>query len=150
MKYLGLSVSDKTLSVADWHFLTKQAGHRVDPWKGLFLASVGRLELMNSCLEFSNVCNGTLLTPCRDARRHESVEGSLIFGRSGYQTKIPYGGLGHCVYAQSIWGLGILNSKHTNIALMLKWVWKLYQDGEGLWTDLLRAKYLGIRTCSPC
>jgi hypothetical protein len=30
-----------------------------------------------------------------------------------------------------------------NIALMLKWIWKLYQNAEGLWADLLRAKYLG-------
>jgi hypothetical protein len=30
-----------------------------------------------------------------------------------------------------------------NIALMLKWVWKLYQNAEGLWVDLLKAKYLG-------
>jgi hypothetical protein len=29
-----------------------------------------------------------------------------------------------------------------NIALMLKWIWKLYQGAEGLWADLLRAKYL--------
>jgi hypothetical protein len=26
---------------------------------------------------------------------------------------------------------------------MLKWVWKLYQNAEGLWVDLLKAKYLG-------
>jgi hypothetical protein len=30
-----------------------------------------------------------------------------------------------------------------NIALLLKWIWKIYQDGGGLWVDLLRAKYLG-------
>jgi hypothetical protein len=40
-------------------------------------------------------------------------------------------------------GLGILNTKRMNIALMVKWVWKLYQGAEGLWADLLRAKYLG-------
>ncbi|XP_047058014.1 uncharacterized protein LOC124664572 [Lolium rigidum] len=40
-------------------------------------------------------------------------------------------------------GLGILNTKLMNIALMLKWIWKLYQGAEGLWVDLLQAKYLG-------
>jgi hypothetical protein len=50
MKYLGLPVSDKSLSVADWHFLTEKVGHRVEPWQGIFLASAGRLELTNSCL----------------------------------------------------------------------------------------------------
>jgi hypothetical protein len=32
MHYLGLPVSDKRLSVADWLFLTEKVGHRVDPW----------------------------------------------------------------------------------------------------------------------
>jgi hypothetical protein len=40
-------------------------------------------------------------------------------------------------------GLGILNTKLMNIALMLRWIWKIYQNEEGLWADLLRAKYLG-------
>jgi hypothetical protein len=42
-------------------------------------------------------------------------------------------------------GLGILNTTNMNIALMLKWIWKLYQGAEGLWVDLLKAKYLGER-----
>jgi hypothetical protein len=50
IRYLGLLVSDRSLSIADWGFLMEKVGHRVDPWKGLFLASAGRLELTNSCL----------------------------------------------------------------------------------------------------
>jgi hypothetical protein len=40
-------------------------------------------------------------------------------------------------------GLGILNTRHMNIALMLKWIWKLYQNTVGLWADPIRAKYMG-------
>jgi hypothetical protein len=42
-------------------------------------------------------------------------------------------------------GLGILNTKLKNITLMLKWIWKIYQNAEGMWADLIRAKYLGDR-----
>jgi hypothetical protein len=28
-------------------------------------------------------------------------------------------------------GLGILNTRHMNIAMMLKWIWKLYQNAKG-------------------
>ena len=38
-------------------------------------------------------------------------------------------------------GLGIINSKLMNIALMCKWIWKMTQGETGLWIDLLRAKY---------
>jgi hypothetical protein len=30
-----------------------------------------------------------------------------------------------------------------SIALSLKWIWKIYQDADGLWAELLRANYLG-------
>jgi hypothetical protein len=49
-RYLGLPMSDKRLTVADWFFLTEKVGHRVDPWQGLYLTLAGRLELANSCL----------------------------------------------------------------------------------------------------
>jgi uncharacterized protein YqgQ len=39
-------------------------------------------------------------------------------------------------------GLGILNTRLMNIALMLKWIWKIYQGDMGLWADLINAKYL--------
>jgi hypothetical protein len=42
-------------------------------------------------------------------------------------------------------GLGVLNTRLMNIALMLKWIWKLYQGAEGLWVDILKAKHLGDR-----
>jgi hypothetical protein len=45
-------------------------------------------------------------------------------------------------------GLGLLNTKMMNIALMLRWIWRLYQNEEGLWVDLLKAKY-GIMIFSP-
>jgi hypothetical protein len=41
---------------------------------------------------------------------------------------------------QGAWGG--LNTKSMNIALMVKWIWKLYQGAEGLWAYLIRAKYL--------
>jgi hypothetical protein len=40
-------------------------------------------------------------------------------------------------------GLGFLNTNFMNIAPVLKWIWKLYQNAEGLWADLIRAKYVG-------
>jgi hypothetical protein len=34
-------------------------------------------------------------------------------------------------------GLGILNMKYMNITVMLRWIWKLHQNPEGLWAGLL-------------
>jgi hypothetical protein len=38
-------------------------------------------------------------------------------------------------------GLGILDLHKQNISLLYKWWWKL-EIGQGLWQDVVRAKYL--------
>jgi hypothetical protein len=144
LRYLGLPISDKRLTVADWSFLTEKVGHRVDPWQGLFLASAGRLELTNSCLSsLPMFAMGLYLL-------YDSTHGAMNSSRSrffweGVGNKRKY----HMVDWATVCrpkeygGLGILHTKNMNIALMVGWIWKLYQNAEGLWADLLRAKYLG-------
>jgi hypothetical protein len=144
IRYLGLPVSDKRLSVADWFFLTEKVGQRVEPWQGLFLASAGRLELTNSCLSsLPMFAMGLYLL-------YDTTHGAMDASRArffweGVSNKRKY----HMVDWATVCkpnvfgGLGILNTKAINIAFMLKWTWKLYQGEEGLWADLIRAKYLG-------
>ena len=38
-------------------------------------------------------------------------------------------------------GLGTINSRHMNVALLLKWIWKLYQMDDSIWATILRNKY---------
>ena len=40
--------------------------------------------------------------------------------------------------------LGIMNSKNMNIALMCKWIWRLFSADENdnsIWLKIIRAKY---------
>jgi hypothetical protein len=52
------------------------------------------------------------------------------------------GGMATVCKPREFGGLGLINTRLMNISLMLKWIWKLYQGAEGLWADLIRAKYL--------
>ena len=38
-------------------------------------------------------------------------------------------------------GLGLVNTKTMNTALMLKWIWKLYQEDGSIWHLIVKAKY---------
>ena len=38
-------------------------------------------------------------------------------------------------------GLGLTNTRFMNKALLLKWVWKLYQDDDAIWRAIIHAKY---------
>ncbi|KAI4980772.1 hypothetical protein ZWY2020_021257 [Hordeum vulgare] len=47
-------------------------------------------------------------------------------------------------------GLGIPASHCMNVALMLRWVWRILQGDEGLWLQLIEAKYLRGRPFLAC
>ncbi|KAE8785065.1 abc transporter g family member 37 [Hordeum vulgare] len=47
-------------------------------------------------------------------------------------------------------GLGIPASRRMNVALMLRWVWRILQGDGGLWLHLLEAKYLQGRPLLAC
>lgn len=44
-------------------------------------------------------------------------------------------------------GLGVLDLKSMNLALLDKWLWRL-ENGEGRWQDIIRKKYLNKKTLS--
>jgi hypothetical protein len=127
MTYLGSPVSDKSLSVADWYFLTEKVGHRVDPWQGLFLASAGRLELTNSCLS-SLLMFAMGIYLLHEATHAEMNKSRARFFWEGAGNKRKYHMVDWATVCKpkELGGLGILNTKLMNIALMLKWIWKLY------------------------
>jgi hypothetical protein len=146
MRNLGLPVSDKELRVSDWDFLPQKVGHRVDPWLGLLLASAGMLELTNSFLSsLLMFAMGIYLLHAATHKAMDSCRAQFFWEGTGDHRKYHMVDWPTVCKLKELWGLGILNTRLMNLALMLKWIWKLYQNAEGLWADLIRAKYLGDR-----
>jgi hypothetical protein len=126
-------VSDKTLSVAEWHFLTEKVGHRVDPWQGLFLASAGRLELTNSCLSsLPMFAMGIYLLHETTHREMNKSRARFLWEGVGNKRKYHMVDWATVCKPREFGGLGVINTRLMNISLMLKWIWKLYQGAEGL------------------
>jgi hypothetical protein len=40
-------------------------------------------------------------------------------------------------------GLGIINTRIMNGCLLVKWIWKIFQEPDELWFKIIKAKYLG-------
>jgi hypothetical protein len=139
--YLGLPVSDRRLNLKDWEPLTGAVGHRVKPWQGKNLSSAARLELTNACL--SSLPTFAMCLYLLYDWTHASMDKSrcrFFWEGVGDQRKFHMVNWTTMCKPKDQGGLGILNTKLMNIALMMKWVWKLYQNEQGLWAELIRAK----------
>jgi mannosylglycoprotein endo-beta-mannosidase len=142
--YLGFTMSDHKLTMADVEPLVASVGKRAASWQGRFMSSAARLTLIDACL--SNLplhtmglfllADGTHVVMDRHRNRFfwEGQSATKKFHMVNWKT---------ICQPKSQDGLGVLNTKLMNIALMAKWIWRIYSDENSdlLWLRLLRAKY---------
>jgi mannosylglycoprotein endo-beta-mannosidase len=145
--YLGFPIADRQLSISDWEGLVGKVGHRVDPWQGRFMSSAARLTLINSSLSSLTLYAMGLFLLADGI--HASFDKILArFFWEGISDKRSY----HWVNCPEVCrpkdqgGLGIINSRLFNAALMIKWIWRIFDRAEhnNLWFKLLRAKYMNV------
>jgi hypothetical protein len=119
-------VADRDLTIAEFDPILERVAVRVDPWQSRYLASDGRLTLLNS-----------------------SISSISMFARSRFFRQKKKGKLSyHLVKWETICSpkevgvLGVINTKVMNWCLIAKWVWKLLQGQGGLWLLIFRNKYV--------
>jgi hypothetical protein len=98
------------------------------------MSSGGRLILSNSCLSnLPQFAMGLLLLQDGIHAKFDSHRAMFYWEGSGPKRRYHLVNWPAVCRPKECGGLGLLNSKKMNIALMLKWVWKLFQ--------IIRAKY---------
>ena len=103
--------------------------HRVDPWQGKWMSSAARLTLSNSSLSsLPMFVMGLFLLA--DGTHEGFAKHIARFFWEGVGDKRKY----HMVKwvdvcrPKDLGGLGVLNSKVMNIALLTKWMWRLFDE----------------------
>lgn len=145
-------MSDRWISAADWEGLVNKVAKRVEPWRGKFLALGGRPVLTNACLlSMPLYCMGLYLMP-DDVHAGFDKHRSRFFweglGEKPRYHMVRWAGI---CKSKECGGLSVTNSKLINSSLILKWIWKICAHSpiwkicsheQGLWADIIRAKYL--------
>jgi hypothetical protein len=138
--YLGLPISDRKLRLEQWLFLVRKLASRIEPWLSKLLTSGGRLILSNACLDSIPIfAMGLFLLHDGIHARFDSHRSKFFWEGTGNKRKYHMVNWPSVCRPKSSGGLGLLNSKKMNIALLSKWVWKLYQDDESIWATIIRA-----------
>jgi hypothetical protein len=140
--YLGLPISDRKLTMEQWLFLVRKLAGRVEPWWGKFMSSGGRLILSNSCLaSLPQFAMGMFLLQDGIHAKFDSHRARFYWEGSGPKRRYHLVNWPAVCRPKECGGLGLLNSKKMNWALMLKWIWKLFQPDNPIWAQIIRAKY---------
>lgn len=142
IKYLGVPVSPSRFHVIDWVPLQEKNGKKLGVWKGSSMSIAGRTTLINSSLSSTFISHMSIyLFPQTTVEALEKQRRSFFWQGGGQKRKY------HLVKWEVICknkkkgGLGIKNIRKMNISLLCKWWWKLKNE-DGIWQDLIKAKYL--------
>jgi hypothetical protein len=129
--YLGFPLSDSTLKMADSEGLIGTVGHRVDPWQGRFMSSAARLTLINSSLSsLTTFMMGLFLLAEGTHAGFDKHLARFFWEGIGDKRKFHWVNWPAVCRPKDQGGLGVINSRYMNIALMSKWIWRLFDSSE--------------------
>ena len=140
IRYLGVPLVDRRLRIQDWQPIFKKVEKRLGGWRARLMSRGGRLILLKAVLAIIPIYFLSIFTmPAGVRRRLEKIMQSF-FGRGSQ----PDESRGAALMAWSTvcrpvsqGGLGIRHLKHTNMALLTKWVHRIMQPSGDLATMVL-------------
>jgi hypothetical protein len=151
VNYLGVPVRDSRILIRDLAPLVGRVRAKAEPWCGRFTSKGSKTVLIDSCLSsLPMYIMGLYILP-EGVHAAFDKELSRFFwqDRSGRQKYHMVKWADVCA-PKDLGGIGIISSRHMNVALMLKWVWRILSDDGGLWLKLIKAKYLRGRPLLAC
>lgn len=147
VRYLGLSLCSKRLSVKDWHPLISQIRWKYNAWMNRHLSLAGRLTLISSVISgIIGFWTSAFSIPGKVLKLINSLSTSFLW----------HGCLDNSRGAKVAWqdvcrpkvegGLGLRNTASWNIVFGLKLIWLFHFRAGSLWVAWVRRKYLSTHS----
>lgn len=139
VQYLGVPLTTKSPTRALFMPLIEKVERKLSGWKGKLISKGGRLQLVQAVLSAISVYHMMCFRlPQWVIQRIDKIRRLFLWGSSTDNNRAI--SLINCATAckpRKWGGLGISNLNITNISLLLRWLWKLYNDPNGLWTVII-------------
>ncbi|XP_078149679.1 uncharacterized protein LOC144544998 [Carex rostrata] len=151
--YLGLPLHYKKPSLFDWQTVIDKIESRIQGWKGKLLSYGGRVTLLNSVLSAIPIYwLSVFVMPAKIRMRIDQLRRRFLwFGGTTVRKKYCLVSWDTVCKSKSQGGLGILDLKRLNQALLAKW-WVRFQDPHvvGTWKSIILVKYGPSGFSSTC
>ncbi|GAU20019.1 hypothetical protein TSUD_273540 [Trifolium subterraneum] len=140
--YLGLPIGGDSRRIQFWKPLLDKIHKRLSVWKCKNLSFGGRLVLLKSVLSSIPVYFLSFFkAPSGIISSLESILCHFFWGGCEANNKISWVKWESICLPRENGGLGVRRVKDFNYALLGKWVWRCFAEGDSLWCQLLKAKY---------
>ncbi|KAL8143992.1 hypothetical protein V2J09_017024 [Rumex salicifolius] len=141
--YLGIPLLHKRMDRATFQPIIQKMKARLAGWKGKLLSRAGRVTLANSVLTSIPVYTmATLPLPIAVCDDIDRISRDFIWGSSLGERRMHLVGWDEISKPKHVGGLGVRRMLEVNLALNGKLAWRFLNGCGGLWTEVLRAKYI--------
>jgi len=144
-KYLGLPVGANPLKLATWEPLLEQLTRKLHSWGNKYVSLGGRIVLLNAVLNAIPIFYLSFLKmPVKVWRKIVKIQRDFLWGGARGGRKLCWVKWKVVCQPRSNGGLGVRDIRLVNFSLLAKWRWRLLNNEEGLWKEVLVEKY-GLR-----
>ncbi|KAJ0628056.1 putative RNA-directed DNA polymerase [Helianthus annuus] len=138
--YLGLKVGANMNRIVNWKDVIDTFNKRLSNWKAKNLSFAGRVILIKSVLgSLPNYYLSLYKCPKTVLKTLEGIRRKFLWGGSNMMNKIRWVRWERIVASKDFGGLGIGSIKDLNLALLLKWWWRLKMEPNQIWASVVKA-----------
>ncbi|XP_022007306.1 uncharacterized protein LOC110906491 [Helianthus annuus] len=144
--YLGLKVGANMNKLANWKEVIDMFNKRLSNWKAKNLSFAARVILVKSMLDdLPNYYISLYKCPIGVLKILEGLRRKFLWGGCNSNNKIRWVKWEKIVASKDFGGLSIGNIRDLNLALLVKWWWRLKMEPENLWVKVIKSIHVSQR-----
>ncbi|KAK6775883.1 hypothetical protein RDI58_026884 [Solanum bulbocastanum] len=145
-KYLGLPITNHHPKSSDYQYIIDNMNRKLSGWKTRFLSLAGRTTLIKSILAsipmYDMQCN---LIPQTTIIHIDHIQRNFLWGSSPEKRKLHLANWDIVTTPINMGWLGLRKTNVNNLALLASLHWRLLNNQDWLWANVLNNKYLTSR-----
>jgi len=141
-KYLGMIFEGNPRRCEFWNPIVNKIRFRLSRWKGRLLSMVGQICLIKSVISALPLFYFSFFkAPTDVCNQIRCIQAKFLWGWSCESRKIAWVKGNKVCNPLEVGGLGIKDIGCFNDAFLAKWRWRFQVSEEGLWKEILEARY---------
>ncbi|GJZ38047.1 RNA-directed DNA polymerase, eukaryota, reverse transcriptase zinc-binding domain protein, partial [Tanacetum coccineum] len=138
--YLGTKVGGNMSRTEAWNEVIDKVRSRLSKWKMNTLSIGGRLTLLKSVLGSIPIFHMSIFrVPLGVLQKLESIRRNFFNGHEYDSRKASWVKWSHVLADKDKGGLGVSSLFAINRGLMIKWLWKFYDQKHSFWSKIITA-----------